>query len=89
MKEVVRATNAQLTINDIAITSASNVVTDAAQGVTMTLKKTGTTSMTLTQDLDSIKAAVQGWPGLQQPPVGRQAADGLRREEWYQGGSDW
>ncbi|GAA7767698.1 MAG: flagellar hook protein [Burkholderiaceae bacterium] len=60
MKEVVRATNAQLTINDIAITSASNVVTDAAQGVTMTLKKTGTTSMTLTQDLDSIKAAVQG-----------------------------
>ena len=60
MKEVVRATNAELTVNDIAITSASNVVTDAAQGVTMTLKKTGTTSMTLTQDLDSIKAAVQG-----------------------------
>jgi flagellar hook-associated protein 2 len=46
------------------------VVTDAAQGVTMTLK-TGTTSMTLTQDLDSIKAAVQGWPATTNAPVGQ------------------
>jgi len=60
MKETMRALNASLTINDIAVTSASNVVTDAAQGVTMTLKKTGTTSMSISQDLDSIKAAVQG-----------------------------
>jgi len=60
MKETMRAVNASLTINDIAITSASNVVTDAAQGVTMTLKKTGTTSLSITQDLDSVKAAVQG-----------------------------
>ncbi len=86
MKEVVRATNAQLTINDIAITSASNVVTDAAQGVTMTLKKTGTTSMTLTQDLDSIKAAVQGlataYNNLQS------ATKQLTAFERYQGGSD-
>jgi flagellar hook-associated protein 2 len=60
MKETMRALNASLTINDIAVTSATNVVTDAAQGVTMTLKKTGTTSMSISQDLDSIKAAVQG-----------------------------
>lgn len=59
MKEVVRATNAALTVNGIAVTSATNTVTDAAQGVTMTLKKTGTTSVTMTQDNESIKTAIQ------------------------------
>jgi flagellar hook-associated protein 2 len=59
MKETLRATNAALTVNGIAITSTSNTVVDAAQGVTMTLKKTGTTSMSLTQDSESIKNAVQ------------------------------
>ncbi|WP_454767095.1 flagellar filament capping protein FliD [Cupriavidus campinensis] len=59
MKETIRATNAALTVNGIAITSATNAVADAAQGVTMTLKKTGSTSLSLTQDTDSIKTAIQ------------------------------
>lgn len=59
MKETLRATNAALTVNGIAITSTSNSVVDAAQGVTMTLKKTGTTSLSLTQDTDSIKNSIQ------------------------------
>ena len=59
MKETVRATNAALTVNGIAITSASNTVTDAAQGMTMTLKKTGSTSVSVTQDSEAIKNAVQ------------------------------
>lgn len=59
MTETLRATNAALTVNGIAITSASNTVVDAAQGVTMTLKKTGSTSLSMTQDTDSIKASIQ------------------------------
>lgn len=59
MTETLRATNAALTVNGIAITSASNTVVDAAQGVTMTLKKTGSTSVQMTQDTDAIKASIQ------------------------------
>lgn len=59
MTETLRATNAALTVNGIAIVSASNTVVDAAQGVTMTLKKTGSTSVSLTQDTDAMKASIQ------------------------------
>lgn len=59
MQEKVTAANAALTINGIDITSQSNTVAEAAQGVTLTLKGTGTTSMSVTRDDASIKTAVQ------------------------------
>ncbi len=59
MQEKVTAANAALTINGIDITSQSNTVAEAAQGVTLTLKGTGTTSMNVTRDDASIKTAVQ------------------------------
>ena len=54
------AQNASLTINGIAITSASNNVTDAIQGVTLTLKAETTTPATLTvaRDTSAIESAV-------------------------------
>lgn len=61
MQETVRATNAKLKINGIDVVSQSNTVADAAQGVTLTLNKTGTTSLTVTRDTDAIKAAIQGF----------------------------
>jgi flagellar hook-associated protein 2 len=48
----VTATNAQFTVNGIAITSASNTVTDAIQGITLNLKNT-TASSILTVERDS------------------------------------
>jgi len=61
VRETVRATNANLSINGIAVTNASNTVTDAAQGVTMTLNKVGSSSLTVTRDTDSIKTAIQAF----------------------------
>jgi flagellar hook-associated protein 2 len=61
MSEKVAAANAALKINGIDVTSQSNTVVDAAQGVTLTLKSKGTTNMSVTRDDASIKAAVQGF----------------------------
>jgi len=61
MQEKVKAADAALTINGIDITSQSNTVAEAAQGVTLTLTATGTTSMSVTRDDASIKNAVQGF----------------------------
>lgn len=61
VRETVRGTNANLTVNGIAITSANNTVTDAAQGVTLTLNKLGSSTVNVTRDMDSIKAAVTGF----------------------------
>ena len=61
MSEKVAAANATLKINGIDVTSQSNTVQDAAQGVTLTLKSKGLTTMNVTRDDASIKAAVQGF----------------------------
>lgn len=55
--------NAGLTVNGIAITSASNTLTDAIQGVTLTLKGTTATANTLTvaRDTTAIGTAVTGF----------------------------
>ena len=44
------AQSAQLTVNGIAVTSASNTVTDAIQGVTLTASQVGSTTMTVAKD---------------------------------------
>lgn len=48
MSQTVAAQNANLTVNGIAITNSSNTVTDAIQGVTLTLKNLTTAPATLT-----------------------------------------
>ncbi len=52
LTQAIAAADAAFTVNGIAITSASNTVTDAIQGVTLTLKDT-TTSATLTVARDT------------------------------------
>lgn len=61
MDQKVPPANATLKVNGIDIVSQSNAVVDAAQGVTMNLTKTGTTSLTVTRDNDSIKSAIQAF----------------------------
>jgi flagellar hook-associated protein 2 len=60
MTESASARDASLTVNGIAITSATNTITDAIQGVTLTLKAQTTTPTTLTvaRDTSTIESAV-------------------------------
>lgn len=57
------AQNAALTVNGIAITSASNTVSEAIQGVTLTLKSTTSTpsSLTVTRDTSAITSAASSF----------------------------
>lgn len=52
------AQNAELTINGIAITSATNKVQGALEGVSLNLLKTGTTTLTVAADPNVAKQAV-------------------------------
>ncbi|KAA6133092.1 flagellar filament capping protein FliD [Cupriavidus cauae] len=61
MQETVRATNAKLAINGINVASQTNTVTDAAQGVTLTLNNIGGSSLTVTRDTESIRAGIQNF----------------------------
>lgn len=56
------AQNAVFTLNGIQLTRQSNVVSDAADGITFTLKQggqTGTTTLTISQDTTSATSAIQ------------------------------
>lgn len=55
------AQDAKLSLDGIAINSASNSVSGAIDGVTVNLAKTGSTQLTVTQDTTAAKAAVQGF----------------------------
>lgn len=57
------AQNASLTVNGIAVTSGSNTVSGAIQGVTLTLKNTTATpsSLTVARDTTAINAAASGF----------------------------
>jgi flagellar hook-associated protein 2 len=56
------ATNAQFTVNGIPITSATNTVTDAIQGVTLNLKNTATSAtLTVERDTSSMKEAISSF----------------------------
>lgn len=59
MTETVAAQNAELTINGIAVTSQSNTVEEALQGVTLTLSDTGSSqTLTIKRDTDKIESAI-------------------------------
>jgi flagellar hook-associated protein 2 len=67
--ETTTAQNANLSINGINITSASNTVNDAVQGAAITLTKTGSTTLALTNNVagvqNSINTFVKGFNDLQ------------------------
>jgi len=51
------AQNAALTVNGIAISSASNTINGAVQGVTLNLAKAGTTTLTVARDTAAAQSA--------------------------------
>lgn len=53
------ATDAHLTIDGVAVSSASNTVNDAVTGVDLNLSATGSSTLTVGQDTDTIDKAVQ------------------------------
>jgi flagellar hook-associated protein 2 len=63
LTQTLAAQNAQLTVNGIAITSASNTVSGAIQGVSLTLKNTTTSpaSLTVARDTAAINTAASGF----------------------------
>lgn len=59
MTQTVEALDAELTLNGISITSQSNTVEDAVQGVTLNLSAVGSSqTMTISQDTDAIYDAI-------------------------------
>ena len=61
MTETVAAKDAALSVNGIGITSQSNVVSGAVQGVTLSLAATGASQVAVATDSASIKSAVTGF----------------------------
>ncbi|EAP8968400.1 flagellar filament capping protein FliD [Salmonella enterica] len=62
MQELVKAENAKLNVNGIDIKRQSNTVTDAPQGITLTLtKKVTDATVTVTKDDTKAKEAIKSW----------------------------
>ena len=55
------AQDTKLTMNGIAVTSASTTVDDVVQGVSMDLSSTGSTTLTVGQDTSSVTSAINGF----------------------------
>lgn len=61
LTQTVAAQDAVFTVNGIALSNASNTITDAIQGVNLTLnKEAATTTLTVTHDTSAVTAAVSG-----------------------------
>ncbi|WP_339937485.1 flagellar filament capping protein FliD [Undibacterium luofuense] len=58
LTELTTSQNAKLTVNGIAVSSASNSVNTAIQGVTLNAFKVGTTSLTVSNNTTNIQSAV-------------------------------
>lgn len=58
LAEVRVARDATLTVNGVAVTSASNTVASVISGVTLNLLKSGSTTLTVTRDSASVQSAV-------------------------------
>jgi flagellar hook-associated protein 2 len=59
LTQTVAAQSAQLTVNGISITSNSNSVSGAIDGVSLNLIKTGTSTLSVSRDTSSAKKAIQ------------------------------
>jgi flagellar hook-associated protein 2 len=55
------AQNAALTVNGIAISSATNIVSGAVQGVTLNLAKLGITTLAVARDTASVQSAINAF----------------------------
>ncbi|GAB3630415.1 Flagellar hook-associated protein 2 [Pandoraea terrae] len=58
MTQTAAGQNANLTINGLAVTSTTNTVKNAVQGLSMTLLKTGTTTVSVNNNSDGVTKAV-------------------------------
>ncbi|MBY0578121.1 MAG: flagellar filament capping protein FliD [Burkholderiales bacterium] len=61
MTQSVSPQNAALTVNGLAISSASNSVTSAISGVTLNLAKIGSTSLSMAYNSASVQSSIQGF----------------------------
>lgn len=57
----IAAKNASLTVNGIAISSQSNQVADAIEGVTLNLLETGSATVAVTSDTQAVKDGINGF----------------------------
>ncbi len=57
----VAAQDASLTVNGVGVTSSTNTVTGAIQGVTMTLADAGTSTVTIQRDTAGVKGAINAF----------------------------
>ena len=58
LQQTIPAQNAELAVNGIAVTSASNTVKESIQGVTLNVLKLGTSSLNVARDTGSVESAV-------------------------------
>lgn len=58
LQQTVAAQNTKLTINGIAVTSATNSVAGAVQDVSMTVSKLGASTLTVKKDTSSVQSAI-------------------------------
>ena len=62
IKQLVEAKNALLTVNNISIERGSNTITDAPEGVTLTLtKEVSNVTVSVQKSNEQSKAAIKGW----------------------------
>lgn len=61
MTETSTAQNTALTVNGIAITSATKTVSEAIQGTTLTVSKVGTTTLSVARDTASVTSGVNAF----------------------------
>jgi flagellar hook-associated protein 2 len=61
MTQTVAAANAVFSVNGIPMTKSSNTVTDAIQGVTLTLTNNSTATLTVARDTAAISTATSGF----------------------------
>lgn len=61
LKELKNGQNASLTLNGLAVTSTSNTVSNAIQGVSVNLSKIGTASITLAANTAAVQSGINGF----------------------------
>lgn len=61
LTQTAAAQNAKLTVNGLAITSATNTVSNSVQGLNLTLVKTGTTTVSMTNNSSAVTQSVQSF----------------------------
>lgn len=61
MTQIVEAKNAQLSINNVSIERQSNTITDAPEGMTLTISKESQAIISVDKNTDATKSAVKNW----------------------------